>query len=643
MQTTFKNETDSLGPLTLDEFPPHSYEDWKLAAEKLLKGAPFAKRLVAKTYEGFDLQPIYRREDLENLKHLGTDTAPGTTHRGNRADSYKNHPWKVAQELQETDPSRFNHKVREDIEKGVTETVCVIGGAQGLRVKSLQDLETALYQVDLKTHSLSLEPEADGHALADLAIDFLKCDSIDQTVLKGSLGLDPCGELARKGKLPCSKSEYFDRLAALTWQTKESCPELHTITASGRPYANGGCSSSQEIGYALATAVQYIRELAKRDLDLSSITSHLRFSLSIGPHFFMEIAKFRALRLLWAQAIAHMGGDISAQKLYLHTRTGQTNKTLYDSQVNILRTCTEGLSAILGGCDSLTIAPYDELKGKPSELARRIARNMHGILAEECSFNRVIDPGGGSYFLEHLTDKIAEEAWRVFQSIEEAGGMRHALKAGIPQAAIQATVARKKKDVAIGRSKLVGTNCFPNPQETLNAGDEAETATAQVSSTKQVAPTPPYRLAKEYERLRKGCERLKASRGYSPRVLQINLGPSRRYRLRADWTSSFFEVGGFEVLNDKDFADIASVIEEISQVQPDFAILTSDDATYASEGAALANRAKEAYPELRLFLAGAPGENEATLREAGMDEFIHIRTNNYEMLESLLKEVGALA
>ena len=638
MQSALKSDTEPLGPLTLDEFPPHSYKDWKLAAEKLLKGAPFAKRLVAKTYEGFDLQPIYRREDLADLKHL-TDEIGGTSiHRGNYSRDQRIKTWKIAQETAWQDPQAFNAGIRKDISSGVTESICPINGIYGLQLNTTDDLITALTDVDLTEHRLTFEPETNTLAFADLLIAYLIGSGEQEKTFSGSIAMDPLGELVHNGDLPDSLEATFDKLASLSQSAKESLPSLQTITASGRPYANGGSSSSQELGYTLATAVEYVRELQKRGVDLSTITSQLRFSLSIGPHFFMEIAKFRAIRLLWAQIIKYMGGDAQSEQLFLHARTGTTNKTIYDPQVNILRTCTEGLAAILGGCDSLTIAPYDELEEQSSNLARRIARNMHGILAEECNFNRVVDPGGGSYFLENLTDQLADEAWKTFQSVEEAGGMSEALKQGLPQSAIQSTVAQKRKNVAIGRNKLVGTNSFPNPSEKA----DAKYRKATPPTGDKVTTIPTYRLTEDYEQLRKASESLAESRGHPPRILQINLGPSRRYRLRADWISSFFEVGGFEVLNEKDFADIDSVIDELSQANADFAILTSDDTTYASEGVELAKRVKEAQPKLPLFLAGAPGDNETELRDAGINEFIHIRTNNYEALESLLKELGAL-
>ncbi len=679
--------------LELDEFPPHSYDDWKTAAEQLLKGAPFEKRLIARTYEGFNLQPLYRQDDLKALKHLGGFPGAGNYHRGTRAAGFKTYPWKVAQETAWKEPEAFNKMIQVDLNHGVTEIVCPTGGSDGLKIHSINDLRIAFENVDLKQVGLTLDTQDAALPNFALLIAYLRSLSADLEQYEISLVNDPIGALVSTGESAIPLGQAFSDMGAITQFASQNAPNLKTVTVSGRPYADGGGSASQELGYALATGLFYLREMKAAGIVVSDSAKHIRFSFSIGRHFFIEIAKFRAARILWSRIVAAMGGNESAGKMQLHARTGYTNKTLYDPHVNLLRSCTEALSAVIGGCDSLTIAPFDELNPQDGYPSRRIARNMHAIIADECALNRVIDPGGGSYYLEHLTDQLAEKAWTIFQSTERAGGILAALQEGIPQAEIRATAKRKAQNVATRRETLVGTNLYPNQNESLgstlkntyqpelteetssntnlpelqnkrihlaatnhdqlSAAIEAAEAGATLlqiaGALKQdtvapetIEPIPLFRLSQDYEQLRQATETVKNKTGVPPSIFQINLGPSGRYRMRADWTSSFFQVGGLKVLNDRDFDTLELAIKAVSEEAPALAILVSDDASYETSAAPIALALKEALPNLHLLIAGAPGDNEEALRAAGIDGFIHIRLNNYQTLKSILEELGVL-
>lgn len=679
--------------LNLDEFPSHSYDDWKTAAEKLLKGAPFEKRLVAHTYEGFELQPIYRKEDLKPLTHLGPLPGEGNNHRGNHFRTYKTHPWNIAQASEWPEPADFNKHIQAEIKSGLTEIICPIDGNQGLHLRTIEDFHIAFDNIDLTEVSLTIETLEDALPISALFIPYLNAQSIDFRKVAGCITNDPLGTLASSGELSISLDSALAEMALLTNFSIHETSPIKTISVSGRPYADGGSSTSQELGYALATGLYYLRKMQEAGIDVSECASRIRFSFSVGPHFFMEIAKFRAVRVLWSRIVAAMGGDSTAQKMTIHTQTGSTNKTVYDPHVNILRTCTEALSAILGGCDSLTITPFDKTACTSTELSRRISRNMHTILAEECSLNRVIDPGGGSYYLEHLTDELAKKSWTVFQSVERTGGMLQALKEGIPQAEIRNQVETKRKNVATLRTTLIGTNLYPNPDEVIKKPTKTSGSTLKTNSITEECPDlnlhrqlenlpikdsrvlelciqaatsganldqvrtalrlynsdkveveriPHFRLTQDYEALRQASEAFAKETGVPPQLFQINLGPSRRYRMRADWTSSFFQVGGIQVINNQDFPDIEAVIKAVSKNHPTMSIIVSDDSTYEEQAAALARAVKKAAPDTHLLLAGAPGDNEEVLREAGIDGFIHLQLNNYETLKSILKQLGAL-
>lgn len=693
MSTQTDSPSDPSNALRLDEFPPHSYNDWKEAAEKLLNGAPFEKRLVAKTYEGFELQPLYRQEDLEALPQQHTPSENGDPHLGKKNTTNKTHLWKVAQETTWTDPVCFNENVRNDIKNGLTEIVCPIGGVNGLQVRTVEDLGKAFKGIDLTEVALTFQTQDDALPFSALLISYLRTNLVDLHKVDACLTNDPLGSLAATGTLTHSLESSFAEMSLLTNLALSEAPKLKPIVVSGEPYANGGSSSSQELGYTLATGLFYLRKMQESGIDVSDSASTIRFSFSIGPHFFIEIAKLRAARILWSKIVAAMGGNSDSQTMTIHARTGRTNKTLYDPHVNILRSCTEALSAILGSCDSLTIAPFNELGSGIIGPARRIALNMHTLLAEECALNRVIDPGGGSYYLEHLTDKLARTSWAIFQSIERHDGMLQALKDGIPQAGITSKVEEKKKDITTRRSSLIGTNLYPNPDETLSLVPtvkkstnenvpiteespdihlqntlegllpndpsvlelciDAATSGANLKQIRtalrlhdteltEVERIPPFRLSQDYEALRQASEDFAKRTGSPPQILQLNLGSSRRYRIRADWTSSFFQVGGIQVINDRDFSDVEAAVAAVIESKPALSIMVSDDDTYTEQAASLASAIKEAVPEVYLLLAGVPGENEEALRKAGIDGFIHIRLNNYETLKSILIQLGVI-
>ncbi len=697
-------KSDTKSKKLLQEFPVHTYEEWRAAAVELLKGKDFDKTLITKTYEGFDLQPIYRREDIANLPHLKQMPGTGNYVRGSKESGYLKQAWEISQEIIASTPEEFNAIALSELERGQSEINLVLDGStrrgkdpsedstgscckggcpcvgvSGLSLATLTDWETAFKGIHLDAVSLYIHAGASGLQLAGFWLALAKKQSVDSKKLRGCIENDPLGFLAMRGKYPVALEKAYDDMALLTKSLSGKAPQIQTLCANGMAYSNGGASAVQELAFVLATAIEYIREMQKRGLGIEAIESRIRLSFGIGPKYFTEVAKFRAARLLWAEIIKAFGGKASP---YLFARTALWNKTQIDPYVNMLRTTTEAFSAAIGGVDAMHIGPFDEVVRRPDEFSRRIARNTHFILAEECDLNKVVDPAGGSFYIESLTDQIAGKAWALVQKIEAAGGMAAALKAGIPQAEVAAVADKKRAAISSRRDVIVGTNQYPNPvekalearsmdKETIRAKRAAdvkkvakaacdkcvspdldklvEAATNGITlggmtgilqkdaTVTEIAAVPFRRASEDYEQLRKAID----ASGKDAVLFQANMGPSRKYRLRADWTSGFYQVGGFKVLNDKDFKDADEAVAAYKASGAKIAIITSDDESYVTvvEPTAKALKAAGAY----VLVAGAPGETEAAWRAAGVDDFVNVRVNNYQMLNNLLKKLGVLA
>ncbi|NDV62822.1 methylmalonyl-CoA mutase [Puniceicoccales bacterium CK1056] len=695
----------------LSEFPSQTYEEWKEAAVKLLKGRPFEKTLITPTYEGFDLQPIYMRETMADFPHLGDTPGTGSQVRGSRLEGYVDAGWLISQELSAPTAKELNTIARHELENGQNElnvwfdrptregqdasaeTSSV--GVCGVSLSALGDLKVLLEGIHPEMISLNLQSGAAAPAIYALLDEWVRESGTNPEEVRGCLGMDPAAWLAETGALPGEKEKVFDVMAELIQAAAKRLPQLQILDIQGHAFHNGGASSAQELAAVLAAGANCLKELAQRGVPAELVVPRMRLSVSIGGNYFIEIGKLRALRLLWTRILEAYGVSEAERKVHLHARTGLWNKTRFDPYVNMLRTTTEAFSAVVGGCDSLHVAPFDEIIRESDGFSRRIARNTHAILAEECGLTNVIDPAGGSYAVETITDEMAAAAWKQFQAIEAAGGILAALESGTLQEDVAQVYAAKIKNIQRRKDVIVGTNSYPNASEKLLGGREidyeavrieriatvdtwkssrddkavqealancgksgsrieslVEAARAGATVQELMAalelgqsdikanPIGFKRAAEEYENLRLAAREL-AEAGRPARIHQLNMGPSRRYRIRADWTSSFFQVAGFELLNEDDYADIDTAVAALKESGAKAAIITSDDETYSTTVEALAAAISELDAGIKILVAGAPGDNEEKWRAAGVDDFVNIRVNNYSFNRALLESMGA--
>ncbi len=698
------------------DFPPHSYEQWKDAAVKLLKGASFEKKLLTPLAEGITLRPLYRAQDVEGVEHLGTLPGLPPYVRGGRAAGYGGARWAVSQELAAATPEELNAIALADLGRGVSELNIRLDaatragkdashaeaeqiGAGGLSLSTLADLDRALSGVDLAQTSIFLRPGARALAAGSLLLALAGARGVSAELV-GCVEYDPLGTLAAEGVLPTSLEEAFREMAVLTRAAISRAPKLQTIVVSGLSYRDAGAHGVQELGYALATGVEYLRALRLAGLSVEQVAPRMRFCFGLGANFFLEIAKLRAARYLWSKVLTAYGADAVAAKMHIHGATTRFNKSAFDPHVNLLRGTTEAFSGIVGGVDSLHVDPYDATVRSADEFSRRTARNTQLVLAEECELDHVADPAGGSWYIEWLTDQLARRGWELFQGIEEAGGMAKALEAGTPQAAVAEAAQRQREKLATRRSQMIGTNVYPIAGETplearpidhaavaqarraaLEAhakerGDAASAleafgkalgdhdpaavdqaiaaleAGATLGELREAAPSatpvsvealPSRRLAEDFEDLRLAALAYAEKNGAMPPVFQANIGPSRRYRARADWTTGFFQVGGFAVAAATDFDNREDAVAAAKESGAAIIVICSDDERYGEELPALAEAMCAALPEAHLLLAGVPGDNEQAWRDAGIQTFVNVRSNTYALLRQLLGEIGALS
>lgn len=696
-------KTDGL----LAEFPPHTYDQWHEAAEKLLKGAPFEKLLVSKTYEDITIQPIYRREDIADLEHRKHLPGSGSLVRGSQSGGFLTAGWQVSQELSMCNPEKWNLAAHQGLNGGQSELNVVLSDVTsngydldqtprtvcGLSLENLEDMELALDGVALDAISIFWRSGAGSVPVAALFFAAASKQGIALEHLRGCFDIDPLAEMGLHGHLRQNLQTRLDHMAALTKFAAKQAPQMQTICVQGNLYHDSGASATQELAYIISTAVCYIEKMKNRGLTPAEVLPRIRVSLSVGSDYFMEIAKIRATRWLWSKMAEAYG--VEDASVFIHARTSLWNKTCYDAHSNMLRVTSEAFAAVVAGVDSMHIGPFDEVAGTSDEFSRRIARNIHIILREECGLDQVIDPAGGSNFIEWLTDQIAAKSWGVFQQIEKDGGMIVALENGSIQKGIDATYQQKRQNVRRRKDRIIGSNMYPDLKgnrlaagtkskcqytedaagksagkrkdqpalAAITASSEAEMVAQAIAAAEQGATVgqigaatgihtgrtfnihqvPQRRAAEEYEALRDAAAAFEEKTGSPPTILQLNMGPSRRYRLRADWTAAFFEAGGFKIDGNTDFESEQGAVAALAASPATIAVITSDDASYQECVEPLAKAVKASRPDVILLLAGAPGDQEEAWREAGVDDFVHVRVNNYEMNQQLLKGAGVIA
>ena len=604
-----------------DQFPGVSTETWKEKVVADLKGADFDKKLVWRTNEGFNVQPMYRAEDIENLKT--TDSNPGEYPfvRGTRT----NNEWLIRQDIVVEDVKAANEKAVDILAKGVTSV--------GFKVKkdalTAETVKQLLCGIDLEKVEINIE-SCPRHAAenAKALVDFVVAEGKAE-VFKGSIKFDPFVRLLKHG---VDVNVDVKAVAAELVEIVAPVKGLKVFTVDSLMLSNAGAYIAQELGMALAWGNEWLAELTDAGLAVDAVAKRVKFNMGISSNYFMEIAKFRAARMLWAQIVKQYQPECDCScKMNVHATTTKFNQTIFDAHVNLLRTQTETMSAALVGVDSITVTPFDAQYKTPDEFSERIARNQQLLLKEESHLDKITDPAGGSYYVETLTMSIAEVAWKLFLEIEEKGGFYAALKEGWIQEQIIESSNKRHSDVARRKESLLGTNQFPNFNEV--AGDKIElTEGCKCGCGKHdkeegaVACIPTTRAASDFEALRLATEHA-ANR---PKVFMLTIGNLAMRLARSQFSSNFFACAGYQIIDNLGFQTVQEGVDAAMEKGADIVVLCSSDdeyATYAPEAFNLLNGRAE------FVVAGAPACAE-DLKAIGINNFVHVRSNVLETLQA---------
>ena len=592
-----------------------------------LKGVPFEKKLVWKTGEGFNVNPFYRAEDIEGLKT--TESLPGEFPyvRGTKV----NNDWKVRQEIKVTDFKAANEKALDILDKGVTSLGFFMKGGD-VNAENIATLLNGICPqcVELNFSTCLCKAEL----LIGILADYFKQRGVDVEKCQGSVNYDPFKKPLLKGK---EAGDWVETAKAVL-KAGAALPGYRVLSVNACYFNNAGAYIAQELGYALAWGNEYMRQLTEAGVPAGLAASKVKFHFGISSNYFMEIAKFRAARMLWANIVAQYKPESQdACMMSVHAETSTFNLTLFDSYVNLLRTQTEAMSAAIAGVDSITVAPFDKVYETPNEFSERLARNQQLLLKEEAHFNRIVDAAAGSYYIENLTVSIAKEAWKLFLQVEDEGGMLASVKAGKVQEAINASNKARHEAVSKRREILLGTNQYPNFNEQAGGKAPLEASCSCGGKEHAHACEKPFaalrtdRAASEFEALRLETERS----GKRPKAFMLTVGNLAMRQARAQFSCNFLACAGYEVIDNLGFKSVEEGVEAAVQAHADIVVLCSSDDEYA-EYAVPAFKVLDG--RAMFIVAGAPACMEE-LKAAGIENFIHVRCNVLETLREYNKRL----
>ena len=608
------------------EFPPVTTAEWEEVIRKDLKGADYEKKLIWKTLEGFNVRPYYRYEDIANLSTVHVNPGDFPYVRGNHQ---KGNSWKVRQDFEVCldKPTEANRKALDLLERGVE--------SLGFNLSSdcepsFDSISRLLKGIDLTNVEVNFTGGSATAKALPFIIKYFQQSGVKPDNIKGSIDYSPLTTLALKGKFCCENDSSSQGLVSALAAVKDF-PNFKVIGINAHVFHNSGSSAVQELAFGLAMASDYLNVLTDKGFSADEVANRIRFNFAVGSNYFMEIAKFRAARLLWAKLVeAYNPKNREATHMDIHAETSRWNLTVYDSYVNMLRTTTESMSAVLAGVGSLNVLPFDTPYSEPSVFSERIARNQQILLREESYFDKVADPAAGSYYIENLTLSIAEHAWNLFLEVDRLGGFRSAFEKGFIQERISEVAAKRDANIASRREVLVGTNQYPNFNEVADVAKvkpEAVTRKTPHKPNDAIAqPLVPYRGAQAFEELRYRTD----SSGRRPRVFMLALGNLAMRSARAQFSSNFFAVAGFEVIDNIGFNTVDEGVKAALDAKSDVIVICSSDDEYST----LAPEAFEKINGKAIFVVAGEPACKPDLEAKGITNYISVKSN---LLDTLLK------
>lgn len=605
-----------------EDFPVVSTEQWEAVIEKDLKGADYNKKLVWKTAEGFSVKPYYRVEDLKGISWMGVLPNQFPYVRGNNDAQ---NAWFVRQDIVVHDMAEANRCALDAIARGAN----AIGFLLELdKAYSHEQIAILLNGIDRNKVEINLFNNKYHLPLLEI---------LSKTPgIKGSINYDPLTRYLRRGVWYVSESSDME-LAYI--MVKGAMPGFQTLAVNSHVFTNAGATIVQEMAFALSIGVEYLDKLGEKGLTVDAIAPNMRFNVAVGQNYFMEMAKMRAYRLLWANIVKAYGGKEESAKMHIHACNAEINLSLYDAYVNMLRTTTGAMSAVLGGVDSFCVTPFDSPFEPATDFADRIARNQQLILKEETHFDKVVDPAAGSYYIENLTDSLVKAAWNLFLQIQEEGGYLAAVRKGTIQGLIKESATAKFSQVATRRQTILGTNQFPNFTESLKFAPEGWVFECdnRRDANADIETIVTFRAAQQFEKMRYATD-VYAQTHKRPVAWMFTYGNLAMLKARSQFASNFLACAGIEIQDNAGFKTLDEGIEAAKEARPEIVVICSSDDEYG-DGNAL--KIFEALKnDTIVVLAGNPEGTVDVLKAAGMRYFIHVRSNVLETLQDFQKQLG---
>lgn len=642
--------------LNFNEFPKQDFSEWAKEAELSLKGKPLSS-LETGTYEGTKLKPLYIPEDIANFTYLDF-SYPGFQFflRGTEFALYKFNCWLKIANLNRIKPAtikKFLSKNNELCPDGISYNFDINDKNENYKlIETSSDLVNYLGMLDVGKSYFYFVTDFAPMEVFSMIDTFFSEINADPKKLKGGIEFNPVIYWINSGKMQKNTDRVFDEMAELFKKTHEKYNNFSCINIDTAIFHNAGANAIQELAFALSTGNLYISQMLQRGLKIDEIAQKIRLTMASGSQFFGEIAKFRAIRVLWANLIKAYGGNPISQKIFLNVSTALINKSKLDPYVNTLRVSSEAISAILGGCNSLQTGSLDETYAKANDFSFRLALNTQNVLSEECNLMDVIDPAGGSYLIETLTKTYVIEAWNLFKTIVNTGDFIENIKSGNIQDNVEKIYEARYKNIITRKDSLIGTNKYPNLKEDngldFNAFDENKIIVSVSSIIKKFENETEFleipklnqrRLSEAFEELRLRSESQKKNSGDYPKVLLACFGSLKQYKPRADFSSEYFAVGGFETII-KQYENVDEAVDSVISSGIFVCVICSSDDLYDTIVEDFSKKLKARNPEKVIILAGNPGEKQERFSSAGVDDYIYLRSNVYEKLNLIMKKMG---
>lgn len=614
------------------EFPPVSREQWEEVIQRDLKGADRERKIVWRTPEGLNFEPYYRREDLAEISHEPALPGEFPFVRGNKTN---NNDWEIRQEIETADAATANKEAVNAIKRGAEAIVFDVRD-----INNAEQMEVLLKDIDPIATPIHLNNATNYKATMDMFLEALNNKGIDSKEARGSMDFDPIGFFVLKGEFYNSWEDNISELECFIDQMQQELPKFSIININGRFFHNGGATIVQELGYSLAAANEYLAALTEAGKDVKDIAPRMQFSFAIGSNYFMEIAKIRAARMLWANVVRQYTDNKEAEKAYIHVETSTWNKTVYDPYVNMLRNTTEAMSGAIAGCDSMSVRPFDYFFRSPNDMSKRVARNTQIILKEESHFNKTVDPSAGSYYIETLTASIADAAWRLFTETEAKGGFIKAYQAGDVKADIEEAANKREEAIAKRKTNFIGTNQFPNAEEQML--DELKKEIMFRDEQQNSNGLPQYRGAEPFEKLRLATEKFIKDGNKKPGVYLLKIGNRAMRTARASFSSAFFGCAGYDIFDNLGFDNTKEAVADAMKSKAEIIVICSSDDDYVEYAPELAKMIKSEDHNKTVVVAGYPKEHIDSFKQNGVDDFVHVKSNLLDTITAYQKKLGVI-